>query len=190
MDIARRPPPYIPTTHFGRTFRFVALGNIAGVSVTRKNLLNLLQIGTSTSTSARAINAIKLNRIRIWGPTTSGFASQTVTVQWEGLNAPTTEHSDTSMNLEPAYVTSKPPMQSSCSWWSIYNNNESEVLFTLTIPAASVVDIEVSVRLIENSTTQVGEVPSGGVIGEWYYNYLDGSASGLLNPVGAVTIFP
>jgi len=67
--------------------------------------------------------------------------------------------------------------------------DESDPLFIITAPTESIVDVAVTLRLVDNEAATAGGVPAGANVGQVYYDYLDGIASGTWAPV-SVAILP
>jgi hypothetical protein len=63
-------------------------------------------------------------------------------------------------------------------------NQETDPLFSLSVPANTIIDITVELRLVESETPTAGDVPAGATLGQLYGNYLDGLVSGKLAPDG------
>jgi hypothetical protein len=66
--------------------------------------------------------------------------------------------------------------------------SETDVLFNLTLPVNSVIDITVDMRMVEQENPVAGDIPAGAALGQVYGDYLDGIASGGLTPVGYTVI--
>jgi len=187
------PPEFVPTFAIGHKFRFATSALILSKPVTRAMLLNLYTMASTTTNQSRLITAIKINRVSMWGqPTALGSATAQVSVEWVGNNSPSTIHSDTSLGVRAAYVRSRPPANASCSWWSMSGSSESEVLMNLSGPIGTVVDVDCSVRFVDDEGVVAGEAgtAAGAIAGTVYWNYLDGFASKTLAPVGGVRILP
>lgn len=188
------PPEFVPTFSLGHKFRFTtAASDVSAKSITRAMLLNLYTMAVTTTTQNRIITAVKLKRVSVWGGVPAlGGASKPVTVEWTGSQAPSTIHTDSTMGIRPAYVTTVPPQDTSDRWWSISGSNESEVLFIITAPAGSIIDVDLSVRFADDEAAVVGESGTSvaSTVGHVYWNYLDGFASKTLAPVGGVTVLP
>jgi len=67
--------------------------------------------------------------------------------------------------------------------------DETDPLFTIIAPAESIADVAVTVRLVDNESATAGGSPAGANVGQVYYDYLDGIASGTWAPV-SVAILP
>lgn len=180
-----QPPPFIPTLKLSHKFRFESGANTGTFSVTRANLLNLVLVATSAITTARLIEAVRLQSVEVWAnPVALGAPPNNLFIEWLGENSPSTLIGDTGMGVRPPHVSAFPPSSSSNRWWSISGTSESDVLFILGLPTNSVVDVTVELRMVEMETPTAGEVPAGATLGQVYGDYLDGLASGKLTPVG------
>jgi hypothetical protein len=183
---ALQPPPFLPTVKTEHKFRFTS-GSMTGsnVMITRKQILNLLLMATSATTTVRLFQAVRLKRVRMWSnPTALGQPPDACQLEWLGENSPSTVISDSSMGVRPAHVNSLPPPSASNRWWSISGQLESDVLFALTFPANTIVDVTVSARLVEQESPTAGDIPAGASLGQLYGDYLDGITSSILSPIG------
>jgi len=188
------PPQFVPTLALGHKFRFTgSLSSGTPLPITRGMLLKLMSMATTTTNQFRLITAIKLKRVEIWAePPALGSAPVTCSVEWVGNQAPSTLHSDSTMGVRAAYVSTRPPVDSSDRWWSINGINEAEVLFNINFPAGAIVDISCSLRMVDDEAPVASEAGTGGsaTVGRVYYNYLDSFASKGLVPTGGVTVLP
>jgi hypothetical protein len=188
-----QPPPFTPTLALSHKFRFVSGGNSGTFGITRKNLLNLVVMANSTTTTVRLFEAIRLKNVEIWGnPSALGSAPVTLQLEWLGENSPSTVVSDTSMGVRPAHVSSSPPPSSSNRWWSISGTSESDVLFNMTVPTDCVIDVTTELRFVEQEAPTAGEAAVAATSGQVYGDYLDGIVTGVgsssLAPVGYVVL--
>jgi len=184
------PPEFVASPTFGHTFRFTNGSNVGSFTITRANMLNLMQVAVTAITTMRPIEAIKLNRVRAWSnPPALGAPPTTTAVEWVGNQGPSVLHSDTSMGVRPACVMTRPPKDASERWWSMSNFNETDQLFTLILPADALVEVSTTIRLVDNESSIAGDIPAGATPGTFYYDYLDGIASGKLTPV-SVAVLP
>lgn len=188
------PPELVTTFSTGHRFRFISATANFSLPVTRAMLLNLYTMATTTTNQFRMITGIKLNRIRLWGtPPALGASTQSaVGVEWKGQQGPSTEHTDVSMGVRPAYVSTRPPIDASNRWWSISGSNESEVIVNITTAVGTIIDIDTSVRFADDEAAVAAENGTGAAstVGQVYWNYLDGFASKKFAPVGGVTTLP
>jgi len=185
-----QPPPFVPTMSLSHRFRYVNGANTGAFSITRGNMLNQILVATSAVTTVRLLQAVRLKSVEVWAnPSALGAAPTTIEFEWLGENAPSTLVSDTGMGVRPAHVYSSPPPSSSNRWWSISGSSESDVLFSLLLPADCVIDVMTELRFVETEGPTAGEIPAGAGLGVIYGDYLDGLASGKLAPIG-YTVLP
>jgi len=191
------PPEFESTFSTGHKFRFTydaTGGNLfTSLPITRAMLLNLYTMATTTTNQFRLITAIKLNRVQMWcQPPALDGVTHTVSCEWRGANAPSTIHSDSTIGVRPAYVSTRPPEHSSSGWWSISGNLETEVLCALSGAGGTIVDIDCSVKFADSEAAVAGEAGTGAgaVVGTVYWNYLDGFTSNVLIPIGGVRALP
>ncbi len=187
---ASHPPSVTQTLGSSQTFTFYGVS--AGTfTLTGAMLLNLYQVATSATTTARIFGAVKLNRVRIWGPSSTSFQGSVVSVEWLGSNAPSKLVSDKGMYPNPSYINTRPPKESSARWWVIGGSNESTALCKIAVPQEAVVYVDVSYRLMDDDSATSGDSTTGMTLGKCYYNYLDGRASGKVSPTNSgVNILP
>jgi len=92
------------------------------------------------------------------------------------------------MGVLPAHVKSRPPPRSSDQWWSMSGQDETDPLFTISGTIGSTIDVAVSIRYVDNEAATAGGIPASALVGQVYYDYLDGIASGNLVPVGVAVL--
>jgi len=181
-----QPSQLVPTMKLSHVFRFTSgAGTYGGGGITRAQLLNLLLYTPTATTSVRLFEAVRLRRVQVWtNPPVLGGSPVSCSVEWLGENSPSTLVSDQSMGVRPAYIDTRPPANASNRWWSISGFSESDVLFILTAPPNSIIDVMVDVRLVEAEAPTAGDVPAAATIGQLYCNYLDGIITHILAPIG------
>lgn len=186
------PYPLLATPALGHNFQYTANAQATELNISRVSLLNQLLVAATAVTAYSVIGAIKIKKIAVWSPIVSAFTPQAVQIEWNGgLYAPSAIHSATSEGLFPAKLETKPPPMSSPSLWSLQGaSNSTEVLFTVTCPANSVIQMSVALRLMDDEPAPTAVVPAGATVGKTYYNYLDGITSGILTPSGGVAVLP
>lgn len=183
-------PPFTPTIKFSHKFRYVNGTNAGSYTITRMNLLNQVLVATGATDAVRIFEAVRLRMVEIWAnPTALGSAPTTCSLEWLGMFGPSTVVSDTTMGVSPAHVRTSPPRASSDQWWSMSGFNESDSLFTMVLPADCVIEVILDVRLVEQESPTLGDPVTGATPGQLYGDYLDGSSSGKLAPVG-FTVLP
>lgn len=184
------PTPFIPTIVYRHRFRYSNGANAGTFGITRANLLNQLLIATSAITTVRLNEAIRLSSVEVWtNPVALGAPPTSCLIEWLGENSPSTVIENTGMGIRPAHVFSAPPPLSSNRWWSMSGQLESDQLFTITVPANSIIEVTCDCRQVETESPTAGEVPVGASLGQVYGDYLDGISSGKLAPIG-YTVLP
>lgn len=183
-------PPLITPLKLTHKFRFVSGSNSGAFLITRGNLLNMLLRATAATTSVRELQAVRLKSIEMWtNPPVLGGAPVSLFLEWNGFNSPSTYVTDQSMGVRPAHLIGTPPPESSNRWWSVSGNSESDVLFTITVPINSVIDVSAEVVMQEQESPVSGDAPTGATLGRLYGDYLDGRTTAKLAPVG-YTVLP
>lgn len=190
-----KPPEIVSTVCAGHTFRF--LGSTAGtaIPVSRANLLNLMSMATTTTNQFRVLSAIKIKRVTLWNePVALGGAPVAASIEWSGSDdEPSTIHSDTALGVRPAFVSTVPPKQSLAAFWSTSGaSNEADILFFIRTASTAVVDIQCSLRYVDDEIATASEngTAAGSAVGTIYFHPLDGFASGLLPASGGVRVLP
>jgi hypothetical protein len=146
------PPTFRSTFELKKKVRFVTTSSSTGVVFTRGNFLNLLLMANSTTTTSRLFEAVKVNRVRIWGPpgiatSPSAYVSNEVSVQWLSNLGKSSAKSDSSMSIEPSFVDYRPPRLSLAGFWSLSGENESEELVELVFPSSAIIDFDLQIVL-------------------------------------------
>jgi len=188
-------PPFKSNTQFKHKFRFiVTTTSLAATSVTRKDMLTLLFMVNAANSAYRIFSAVKLNRVEMWQVAGSGgndYAANTMALYWSSNYAPASEISDTGNALNWAHIVSSPSKNSIASFWSLTGSNESEELFQVTAPTGSIIDIHVSVTLMDGQTAAQVVLTAAGAVGQLYGGYLDahhGGGSSFAVPVSIQSI--
>jgi len=188
------PFPLLGTPALGHVFQFLAGGAAAPETpITRGDLLNLMMVAATATTAYSIIAAIKVKRVRIWSPIVAAFTPVQVQLEWNGgLYAPSAIHSAISEGLTPAKLESSPPPGSSPDLWSITGaSNLAEVLFSLSCPTGTVVQVTTALRLMDDEPAPTPVVAVGATIGKTYFGNLDGPpVSGAYVPSGGVAVLP
>jgi len=148
-----------------------------------------MQIATSAVTAVDIIQAIKLSSVELWtNPQALGADPTSVSLEWNSSsNSPSILVSDTSMGVRPAHIRCTPPINSSASWWWVQGGAGAE-LFKLVVPANTIIDVVMELRVVDTDTPSAGDTPAGATIGQMYGGYLDGLTSGMLAPIGLTPI--
>jgi len=183
------PPQFNSNILTQHKFRYLCTGSNALVNITRANFLNSLLVNLSGSTSnTRLIAGVRIKKVEIWSP----CSNSTLTISWEWLSnlGPSSEISDTTSSASfPAHISTKPPPNSLCGFWSITGQNESEVIAILTAPVGSVLDATIEYYLFDGEGQVSVTTAASGVLGTLYNTRFDGPAGGaVMVPVSYVTI--
>ncbi len=197
--IPNRPPQYEASVTFGRKFRFSCSTAATTSSITRAQLLDLIVLNAAANTNYRMIDAIKVNRIRIWGqpPGNAGAGVLApVAVQWLSENGPTKLISDSGIGSTlGARIDSRPPPMSLASFWSLTGTGEAVTLFVISANAGDIVDLDCSVRFQNQSLTAAGAEAvttvastAAGSVGVVYYLSLDLNTTAKFPPVNCKTL--
>jgi hypothetical protein len=142
------PPPLTlkPVQH--RVLRFSCTNDVSNYPITRECLLKLVFATDLNGTQGNTnYSGVRLKRLKIWtvtSETTTGMLS--CAVEWQGLRGPTTLISDSGNSFEPAHIVTKPPKESEAQFWSQVssgNTTNREVLFYITAPNGSIVDVSI-----------------------------------------------
>jgi hypothetical protein len=181
------PPQHESNVRLKHKFRFQvpATGFSGGISDSQ--VLHSTG-GITTVTNATLTNwvqSFKIKEIEIWSAPTSQGASSTVSVEWFGFgNSPSIEVSDTTLSVSTnAHIISRPPSSSLCRFWQKATGTG---LFSLVLPAGSVMDLTLQLILQDNDALYTVPVTTG-VLGNVYYLALDHQVSDLIVPVSLHT---
>ncbi len=175
------PPSYESSTVVNRVFRFKAAAAAAN-TVTVTNILDLLEVATSTTVAYRLIDAFRIKKIRIWAPPDPTTAVPTTcSIKWYTTSGSYVQTSDTSMGTAKcAYVESKPPIGDAAFW--IGSGSSLGTLLSLQTPVGAIVDLHIVYRDILDvaGTASVNSNGTALVVGTTYLNFLDGTAKNLV----------
>lgn len=154
------------------------------------DLLDLLCVGSSSTTATRILDGIRIKKIEMWAANSAGNASNTCQVEYlnqnvAGIGGPGWLLNDTAVGLyDIAHVSSIPPSDSKVGSW--ITGFSSTNLFELTMPQGCIVDIVADLVLMETENgTAVSGAVSGATVGKLYMRPLDSTnASPVMLPVG------
>jgi len=198
--VAKRdgPPEYVAGLALGWRQRYAVTGSNLVVAITRQQLWNSIVTATTATVGYSQISAIKINRVRIWGPIAAGGSGtfQSVTMTWFSTYSPAVVHSDTQIGgaAMGSYLDSRPPRRSLAAEWSMTGTNSTEEVFGINAPSGAIIDVDYSVRL--QNTFYGAALPSSVTLvaataGTQYVMALDYTADGTganAVPVGVTTI--
>jgi hypothetical protein len=188
-----RPSQFKSNVQISHRFRYLSTTNGGSFNVIRSTLYNLLFMNTSSSTTNYSIVAAsRLKRIEVFSPAVaSGSVSGPVSVEWLSNLGPSSEVSDSSTSSSaPAHVVTVPPPNSLASFWSLTGINGSEILFNISVPSNSIIDIWVDMVLMDGESSASVTTTNSGTAGQLYAIPLDGTGSSrILLPVSYQTLF-
>jgi hypothetical protein len=165
--------------------RFLATSAFnAGLSY--QNLLDTIDIATSATALSNLFHQVKIRKIEVWSIAALGTPTS-VSIQYNnggqtGMYGDAKFHTDTSMGIEPAYVSAKPLAN---SFPDLYQVSNADIAFTLECSAGSVIDISLTFRQRNAASVGTANVGVALTTGQLYFRGLDGlaaSASDLLPP--------
>jgi len=179
MHLARENPiPRILTYPQGmQVFRYQFSAAVTKYPVTRHNMLAQLLVYPSTGTlGTRILQAVLLKKVEMWSPpAAAGSGAAGANIVFGGTQSGNRVVDDTNVSLDPAYLSIKPPKDSTDFFWCEVNVNESEALFTVTAPAGTIMDLHCICTTASNfSTTNGTETTTAtGTVSVTYFNSLD-----------------
>jgi len=139
-----------------RIIRFELVDNdVSNVPITRACLLKLHYVtGTTAANGVTDWSGVLLTKIKVWSTTNlATFVSNSV--EWQSRYGPTKEDTSSGTFSSPAYLVTRPPPQSLSSFWSNTKDATTlnEVLFYLTAPSGSIVDIHITFTMASGART-------------------------------------
>jgi len=195
---ASLPPVLNAVITCKHTFRFVvATGFTALQNITGGNLAGAIggYVTVANSTLSRVASSIRVHRITIWPASQGvGIVPLTPEIVWF---APITvmEKDESKERMIPAGISvvaplnETPPANTLCAdWFAVSSGNTQPMFGLLNLAAGAVIDVSMSWTVTNNLTGATSAVATG-ILGTYYYLYLDGSSSHQIQPVGKPTTF-
>jgi len=186
VRIASVLKPYKADVIFGMTLRY----QVTGASITspkpiiRAFLLDTIIANKSSgTTNVRILAAVRVNSVTLTTSTNAG-------ILWSSQYAPSqlTTVNGTSTTAAGIYR-SRPPANSTASFWSLTGSNETEVLFSLLATSNDYIDVSMSCVFMDSESPINVTTVNAGVVNSVYRTYLDGPAGGAqMVPVGPLFI--
>jgi hypothetical protein len=168
-------PPSIGSygiTHTTR-LRFTTNAAFTG-NVTFGNLLDTIVFAQSALNLYDVFHAVKVRRVQIWSIPAQG-SSSTVTVAFTGISTQwagdAAVHTDTSMGVEPAYVSARPSPKSVAA---NFQQQASNTAFNLVCPIGSVIDVSLTFRNTPGYNVAATNASVGATVGAISFRGLDG----------------
>lgn len=128
-----------------RTLRYKASSSMTQVPITRGCIECSIIAKSANASSTEAlsiIDSMRIKKIKIWAVNdTSPTAMTSISLLWQGQQSPTKETTANGNAQYPARINSKPPSMSTASFWSNEGSTDTEILFMLTGPAGTIVDL-------------------------------------------------
>jgi len=171
------PKQLAPDVRFSKTFRYNSSSAAASDEVTVGNLLQLMVVALTVTTTARLWRSVRLVRVEAWSIGAIGGTPEIIRIVGVG-DGPQAVASDMSMGVRPAHVVWRPPARSRSSFWYDTGSGEADGLFELTAPSGTILDITLEVLMVNNFDTggaTAGPVPAGASAGAVYLCSLDGN---------------
>jgi hypothetical protein len=153
--------------------RFIA-NTAIDTEITYQNLLDIWLMTVSSTAAYDLFNKVRVRRVSVWAVPVIGNAT-TVELAFrgntEGAVGPSKFKSDTSMGIEPAYVTLSPDKMSQAGQ---FQQSSANTAFNVICPTGSVIDVEASYQsdygtalAAQNATvgTSIGFVANRGLDG-------------------------
>lgn len=194
------PGQFMSSFYVAKTFRFefnaAGTASVSNGSPTSPGPANCLVMGTSSTTIASLFQAFKIRRIRVWGPPAQNLVPVTVSLTWGGgttgfatSGQPQRTISDTSTGAtRVAFVDSKPPRNSPASFWQRPTTANQFVLFEITAPINTIVDVHMVLQQDMNAdaTPSTNNITGPATVGDVYGYFIE--SADLMTPVGVKVI--
>jgi hypothetical protein len=171
-------PPSIGSygiTHTTR-LRFTTNAAFSG-NITFQNLLDTIVFAQSALNLYDLFHAVKVRRVQVWTIPAQGTASSVqvaftgISTQWAGDAA---VHTDTSMGIEPAYVSARPAPKSVAA---DFQQSATNTAFNLVCPIGSVIDVSLTFRNTPGYAVLATNASVGATVGAMSFRGLDGLAA-------------
>ena len=181
------PPQLNANVILKHRYRFISTDGTA-TAIGAGDLLNAAgSLVVVANTTARSLfKSVKIEEVEIWTPPASQGSAATCSILWSSSSAaaPTSlEVSDTTVSVaEPAHVRARPPARSSPSFWMDVNSDSP---FTITAPSGSVIDVTLTLVVLDGAAGGTWTIASG-TLGQVVYAPLDGDGD-RFTPVSLTT---
>jgi len=157
--------------------RFVVTNAFNG-AITYQMLLDTILVAMTTTTLADLFHQVRIRKIEVWSIAAIGTPAS-CSVQFNngnitGLFGDAKFHTDTSMGIEPAYVSAIP---SPNSLPDLFQVSSGSTAFTLACTAGSVVDVLLTFKQRNGAFIAASNVGVALTAGVLYFRGLDGIAA-------------
>jgi hypothetical protein len=184
------PPTIDTTTNFTHVYRFKS-GVGTSVNVATGDLFACAGCVASSSTNAYAFcSSVRIRRITVW-LSPSSTASQSAAIIWVVNSGAIGEKDTFKLKSLPEgitvtdSVTFRPPPKTFGDLWFASSSNLTDIIFQLTTPSGSIVDVELDLTIGNSLSGNVqANTGSGMTPGVVYYGGLDSFVSTNYVPLG------
>jgi hypothetical protein len=196
--VLQHPPQYQAVPNFIQKFRFQASAAVTNVTITTADLMSLLVMANTTTTTTALISAFRLKKVYLWASPAADLVPVTASVEFanilanSGFGQKRYVHSDSSVGAtRVASVKATPPLGTPAA---SYQNVTSATQTTngcdiiLNGPSGMIVDIVIDMVLQNGEAPFTGPAITGGTAGTIYWNTLDGTAAGILKALNGFPI--
>lgn len=199
ISCPQQPMPFISSIVFMKKLRYMTTTAIT-TTATPSQIGGYFVVGTvvgTPGTVTKYVNSIRVRRITAWCLDSATATPRTVGLQFNGVLAQVVgsnrTHSDTQLGTaRAACVSIVPELHSTASDWLPTGGGAApgtSPLFTYTLPANSVLDIDLDVSVANDdavvSTVATAAAP---VLGQLYALALDHGTSDVMVPLSVTTI--
>ncbi len=173
-----------------RTIRYQTDVLINNNPVTRGDLLKMMfAISNNPVDGTTLWSGVRVTRIEMWSVDNTAMTS--CAVEWQATRGPSSLVVGTGTINQPAHVNTKPPKMSEAGFWSCCSDSStirSEVLFYLSCPVGTIVDVHI--QFVE-ANGSVSSTPAeclnvsvtAGIANSIAFNVLSPSVSNAFHPV-------
>ncbi len=186
------PPPNQAKPKCTRVLRYFVTQAVANSDITGRCLLNLIvSTSTATTTAINVYEAVRILQISMYFAPSSvdnmGDTSGEIALNWRGERAPDTRITERGTLSHPACIKSRPPKESLASFWTTNQSNVDSVLCSLTVPAGTIIDMNLCLTIGDGTTRSVTLTAVGSTTGIEYMALDNAIAAGT---VGGLFIRP
>jgi len=169
-------PPKISNFEITHSVQLRFITNaVVAQNITFQNLLDLILFTTSAVAPFDLFFAVRVGQIKIWSDPI-GNTTSTVTLIYDGAAVGFVGDfrtiTDTSMGIEPAYISAGPSGQSLASRFQV---SSAANAFALNVPANTVIDVQLNYRSSTAGNAVAAQNASvGAIVGAVAFRGLDG----------------
>lgn len=159
--------------------------NAGAVPILRNDLINLIALPFAINRAYRLLVACRIISIKAWCIVSNASLpighNSTIEVIWHSNLGMEKTVRATQMGVEPAYLTTAPPKDSTAGFWTSTHSDLTELVVTLDGPIGSCFDITYECRLASNNTQVNFSIVLGSVGQVSYNNFVDTDVQGYSN---------